>query len=71
MFKKVISVMLAVMMSAAIFTGCGGNNTTTDGATEGGSTGSAITVCSREDGSGTRGAFVELFGIHQDTVEVE
>ncbi|HIU49778.1 MAG TPA: substrate-binding domain-containing protein [Candidatus Limousia pullorum] len=70
MFKKVISVMMAVMMSAAIFTGCGGNNTTTegttDGATEGGSTGEAITVCSREDGSGTRGAFVELFGIEQE-----
>ena len=69
MFKKVISVMMAVMMSAAIFTGCGGNNAATDGATvgatEGGSTGSAITVCSREDGSGTRGAFIELFGIEE------
>ena len=73
MFKKVISVMMAVMMSAAIFTGCGGNNAATEGATngategatEGGSTGSAITVCSREDGSGTRGAFIELFGIEE------
>ena len=23
-----------------------------------------ITICSREDGSGTRGAFIELFGIY-------
>ena len=26
----------------------------------------AITVVSREDGSGTRGAFVELFGIQEE-----
>ena len=25
-----------------------------------------INVCSREDGSGTRGAFVELFGIQEE-----
>ena len=24
-----------------------------------------ITICSREDGSGTRGAFIELFGIEE------
>lgn len=67
MFKKVISVMLAAMMTAAVFTGCGGNNQgSTDNSTDGTAGGAAITVCSREDGSGTRGAFVELFGIEAE-----
>lgn len=34
-----------------------------------GSEGGSITVVSREDGSGTRGAFVELCGIEQDDVD--
>ena len=33
--------------------------------TAAGSMSGAITVLSREDGSGTRGAFIELFGIEQ------
>ncbi|MDR3354669.1 MAG: extracellular solute-binding protein [Synergistaceae bacterium] len=33
------------------------------------SAGSGITVVSREDGSGTRGAFVELFGVLKDKVD--
>ena len=32
----------------------------------GGSSDAAITVMSREDGSGTRGAFIELFGIEEE-----
>ena len=43
---------------------CGGNNT--DGEGEGGN---PITVVSREDGSGTRGAFTELMGIMVDDVD--
>lgn len=65
MLKKIISVMLAAMMTAAVFTGCGGNSGTTDSSTDGAAGGAAITVCSREDGSGTRGAFIELFGIEE------
>ena len=30
----------------------------------------AISVISREDGSGTRGAFIELMGIEQDDVDM-
>ena len=35
------------------------------GDTYGGAEGGFINVISREDGSGTRGAFVELFGVEQ------
>ena len=46
--KKLIGIFLLAVL---IFTGCGSTDTST------------ITVVSREDGSGTRGAFVELLGI--------
>lgn len=52
--KKIMTVILAGTFALATFTGCGaakGND--------------AITVVSREDGSGTRGAFIELMGIEQ------
>lgn len=45
----------------------GGNETTGNEETTGGETlDSAITVISREEGSGTRGAFVELMGVETD-----
>lgn len=50
--KKFITVFLAFVMMMAV-TGCGSKGN------------SNITVCSREDGSGTRSAFVELFGIEE------
>jgi phosphate transport system substrate-binding protein len=50
--KKIIAVLLAVC--ATVLTGCGGAGFDAD---------RAISVVSREDGSGTRGAFIELFGI--------
>lgn len=44
--------------------GCGGSDAALENeAAE--ATGGAITVVSREDGSGTRGAFIELFGIEE------
>lgn len=51
--KKVILAALTSIIALTSFISCGGtpNN--------------AITVISREDGSGTRGAFIELFGIEQ------
>lgn len=49
--KKQIGLLAGIAVLAASFTGCGG-----------GATG-AISVVSREDGSGTRGAFVELCGV--------
>ncbi len=48
--KKVMGILLALALGAA--SACA-------------ETGGEITVCSREDGSGTRGAFVELTGVEQ------
>ena len=81
--KKSVSLLLAGLMLCGALTGCGGNNNTaenTDSQTEQTSestgTSGAIHVVSREDGSGTRGAFVELTGVEDDngdntTVEAE
>ncbi|MDR0878127.1 MAG: substrate-binding domain-containing protein [Treponema sp.] len=46
---------LGLMGIVLFFTGCGAKNIA----------GGEITVISREEGSGTRGAFIELFGIEQ------
>ncbi|MDD4493844.1 MAG: phosphate ABC transporter substrate-binding protein, partial [Eubacteriales bacterium] len=55
--KKVTRILVFVIALAALFTGCaiGGN--------------SEVVVVSREDGSGTRGAFIELFGIEEKNAE--
>lgn len=76
--KKFIAVLAAASMVAAMAVGCGGGADTsaegTDAATEEGGEAAAgdwdaanmITVVSREEGSGTRGAFTELFGVVDD-----
>lgn len=53
--KKIIILTVALAMVVSFFTGCGGN----------GAQNTAITVISREDGSGTRGAFIELVGVEE------
>lgn len=58
--KKIAVVGLSVMLATGCLTGCG--NSKTDGSFDVSRT---ITVMSREDGSGTRGAFVELFGVEK------
>lgn len=76
--KKFLALSLTMMMAIGALTGCGSSQEATDtteqettadaGAettTEGGSMEGSISVVSREDGSGTRGAFIELFGIEQ------
>ena len=85
--KKTLAMVLAMGMTIASLTACGGSKPaeTTAAATEaqteaassaadtkaettepaGGKAEGPITVVSREDGSGTRGAFIELFGIEQ------
>lgn len=69
--KKSVSLLLAGLMLCGVLAGCGGNDAY--GAGEGGAADSAsagmsgtITVISREDGSGTRSAFVELTGVEDD-----
>ena len=54
MRKKLLTLAVATVAASSLLTGCGGNAD------------AAITVVSREDGSGTRGAFTELMGIMVD-----
>ena len=61
--KKIFAIILAMVMATAVLASCGNtgdgdNKSTFDPAKE-------IGVISRENGSGTRGAFIELFGIEQ------
>ena len=72
--KKFIAVLATVSMVAAMAAGCGsssddtsaeGDAATTEEGSESGSWDAAnmITAVTREEGSGTRGAFTELFGV--------
>ena len=75
--KKRSAIILSALMLCLAFTGCGSakeettqtNETTQTTETTETSFDSSqeITVISREDGSGTRGAFTELFGIIEET----
>ncbi len=56
--KKFIALAAALMMLAAVLTGCAGNTANEE-----------ITVISREEGSGTRTAFIELTGVEVDKVD--
>ena len=62
--KLIISAMAAAMVLTA-FAGCSGESD------EGFKNSEAIGVVTREDGSGTRGAFIELFGIEQENASGE
>ncbi len=63
--KKVAALIAATVLCVGSFAACGSDNAASgDDAAATGAAGD-ITIVSREDGSGTRGAFVELFGIEQ------
>ena len=64
--KEIAATLLVATLALGTMVGCGskGNDNTADGADQTGASGD-ITILSREDGSGTRGAFVELFGIEE------
>lgn len=68
--KKLAAFMLCGVLTVGSLTGCGGTENKADSTAEANQTegtGDAeITVVSREDGSGTRGAFVELFGVEEE-----
>lgn len=57
--KKVLAVGVIAAMAATMFTACGSSSS---GSSDSDASGK-ISVISREEGSGTRGAFIELFGI--------
>lgn len=67
--KKGVALATGVMVCAlglfGMF-GCAGNEEATDSAASGSAPSGDISVYSREDGSGTRGAFVELTGVEQE-----
>ena len=67
MKKRIFAVLTATAIAAMMTAGCGSSNNSADGSqTYGGASDlGMITVVSREDGSGTRGAFIELMGIEQ------
>ena len=54
--KKMIALLLCVLLAVGTMAGCAKTETAA----------STITVVSREEGSGTRGAFVELMGVETD-----
>lgn len=58
--KKLISLALSGLIAASLLTGCGPKNSSSEGGEI-----SEIVVITREEGSGTRGAFVELTGIEE------
>lgn len=69
--KKLAVVGLSVICALGLMAGC----SSTDGSSEKGKEDSStdavkkITVVSREEGSGTRGAFIELFGIEEEDAD--
>ncbi|MFR0909586.1 substrate-binding domain-containing protein [Eubacterium sp.] len=66
MRKKILAVVAMAVITTLAFTGCGkSNNASKDSGKAEGASG-AITVISREEGSGTRGAFTELMKIVDD-----
>ena len=73
--KKFIAVLAVVGMIAGLAAGCGSSDEKADSNKDSGNeteassdwdSASDITIVSREDGSGTRGAFIELFGIEEE-----
>ncbi len=78
--KRILAVLMVTVMAGVMAAGCGSSGTdSSDGsgdeesaagsvaASSGGwDTSMDITIVSREDGSGTRGAFIELFGIEEE-----
>lgn len=65
MKKFIASVSMAGMIAFGAV-GCGGNDTAGTDSVSGWDAASEITIVSREDGSGTRGAFTELFGVVEE-----
>ena len=60
MRKRILAIIATLMLSVSLF-GCGG--------AEGFDSSEPISIMTREDGSGTRGAFIELFGIEKKNEE--
>lgn len=67
--KKILSLGLAALMTVFALAGCGADKGT-DSKNSGAGTGTdTISVLTREEGSGTRGAFIELLGIEEKNAD--
>lgn len=67
MNKRMIGTLLAGVLMTSMLAGCMGNTKTVpDTASASSAPSGAISVVSREDGSGTRGAFIELTGVQTE-----
>ncbi len=62
MKKVILGVLAGALAFALLLTGCAGSRFAPE---------NEITVISREEGSGTRGAFVELFGVEEENANGE
>jgi len=71
MKKKIIVPLCAALLSLGVLAGCAGNGGAANGTSGTAKSGinDEITVISREEGSGTRSAFIELVGVKQDDVD--
>lgn len=73
--KKIISMILVAIMVMTIVVGCANNNTNEQGDnnqtenSKGFDSSRTINVITREDGSGTRGAFTEIVGIIEEDAD--
>ena len=70
--KKFIAILSVATMTAGLAVGCGSSSdsgssdsSSADSKSSDWDSSNDITIISREDGSGTRGAFIELFGIEE------
>jgi phosphate transport system substrate-binding protein len=61
--RKIIGIVASFLLMAVVLAACAGGGTPNASPAGGFDTSRDIVVISREDGSGTRGAFIELFGI--------
>lgn len=67
--KKILSLGLAALMTVFALTGCGADKGTDNNNGGTGTGRDAISVLTREEGSGTRGAFIELLGIEEKNAD--
>ena len=63
--RKAVALALSVLLAMGALAGCGGSGSESGDASNSGAASQEISVVSREDGSGTRGAFVELTGVEE------
>ena len=64
--KKIVSIALALILVLGMMAGCSNGSGENNTANNDNDAAKSVYVVSREEGSGTRGAFVELMGVETD-----